>query len=181
MSYQPGDRVTYRGEKAIVATTHADGTVNVVHGTDWSNAADGPWPVAPEAGVSGDDLIDGWPDDEDDEDTVEATATTAPSESTTTSTTADVEPEPVDEDDGDDDEEPEAEGESEPDEADDMPEGGDVDVEAFLDRNIPEIENDVASGDYDHALDEIEVAEIDGEDRVGVADAIASRRSEIEE
>lgn len=158
MSYEPGDRVTYEGELAIVATVFDDDTVNLVRGSAWSTASEGPWPVTPEANVDVDDLIDGWPEEDEDAEADDE------DESTGAVTTEDFEPEDDGEDDFD----------------DDMPEGGDVDVDAFLDRNVPEIEDDVASGHYDHKLDAIEEAEIAGEDRVGVATAIANRRDEIE-
>lgn len=47
--------------------------------------------------------------------------------------------------------------------------------------NVSEIRDLIESGQYDDHLDEIEAAEEDGEDRVGVKNAIADRREFLEE
>lgn len=52
-------------------------------------------------------------------------------------------------------------------------------IDAALDGTIDGLEGDLASGEYDDRLDDIEAAERDGQDRQGALDAIAARRDEL--
>lgn len=54
-------------------------------------------------------------------------------------------------------------------------------IDDLLDGTIPEIEEALASGDYDDRLDEVEQREDAGEDRSGVQEAIDNRRDELED
>lgn len=49
-------------------------------------------------------------------------------------------------------------------------------LEDVLDGKIPDVEEDLATGEYDDVLDELEALEEDGEARKGVFDALDDRR-----
>ena len=73
------------------------------------------------------------------------------------------------------------EGESDSDQEDDAEadaELSDDELAEVLDGTIPEVEEELATGDYDDVLDELEALEEDGEDRSGVYSAIDDRREE---
>ena len=73
------------------------------------------------------------------------------------------------------------EGQSDSDQEDDAEadaELSDDELAEVLDGTIPEVEEELATGDYDDVLDELEALEEDGEDRSGVYSAIDDRREE---
>ena len=78
-------------------------------------------------------------------------------------------------DDGGDEEE--SDGDQE-DDAEADAELSDDELAEVLDGTIPEVEEELATGDYDDVLDELEALEEDGEDRSGVYSAIDDLREE---
>ena len=73
------------------------------------------------------------------------------------------------------------EGESDSDQEDDAEadaELSDDELAEVLDGTIPEVKEELATGDYDDVLDELEALEEDGADRSGVYSAIDDRREE---
>ena len=54
----------------------------------------------------------------------------------------------------------------------------DDELAEVLNGTIPEVEEELATGDYDDVLDELEALEEDGEDRSGVYSTIDDRREE---
>ena len=76
------------------------------------------------------------------------------------------------------DEEP-ASSEATADEADTDTETEDADPAAAVEGTLEDLEDALASGDYDDVLDEVEAAEEAGEDRSGAYDRIDDRRDEL--
>jgi hypothetical protein len=54
------------------------------------------------------------------------------------------------------------------------------DIEALLDGTVVKVEEALATGEFDTVLNRVAETERGGDDRVGVHDAIAARRDEIE-
>lgn len=65
--------------------------------------------------------------------------------------------------------------------AEESTDDSEFDAEAFVDRNVPPVAEDLDTGDYDDHLEAIEAAEsADGSPRNGVVEAIEARRSDAE-
>lgn len=179
MSYEPGDNVTYESnQKAVVCTVHGDGMLNIVAGSDYSDASAGPWPMSAHERVDPDAVEDGWPgelvadpDDATDDDVESAVE--------------DADVDAYDVADGFADDEGTVDVDFDPDTNDveaDVEFGGDFDADVFVDRTpMSDVVDDIEAGEVDGNLDAVEEAEAHGRDRVGVADAIASRREELED
>lgn len=78
-------------------------------------------------------------------------------------------------DDDVDDAETVGEDEGEADSDDDADDGDAVDLDAFLEKNVPDVKSAIEAGDWDDNLEEID----DLDDRKGVQDAVKSRQDEL--